>query len=31
MNGQSASLVFTGRHGTEIGRRGVDSFVDSHL
>lgn len=31
MNGQSASLVFTGRHGTEIGRRGVDSFVNSHL
>jgi len=27
MNGRSAGLVFTGRHGTEIGRSSVDSFI----
>jgi len=29
-NGQSAGLVFTGKHGTKIGRKGVDFFEDSH-
>lgn len=30
MNGRSVSLVFTGKHGPKIGRKGVDSFKDSH-